>query len=667
MTSATTRSRWTEIRLIGRGAQGTVHLVRGEDGTVRVAKRVDMVTMRERERAAAHRECGLLRTLNHPHIVKYVDSYEEASALVLVMEWCERGDFSRRIATTRDAGRIFPDREILRWFAQMADALKYMHSRRVLHRDLKSSNVFLTNNNDAMLGDLGIAKILESTMAEADSVVGTPQYLSPELCENRPYSYSSDVWALGCVLYELCALKRPFDASNLLGVVYCVVKADIDPIPISNRHAGLKALISKILVKDASMRPNIKDVLAETLRICSTLDVVSDATAKPDDDEDAYPDDFETYFDSDDDDADIKVHITSTREDHRLDKPRASLPSPPPRGGPATPVRPSAPPPPGGPVTPVRLAAPPSPGGTTTPVRFTARTPPPCCSSSSKERRPEKKSYDSVSGTTTPPRASDTSGFLMARASTTSSKKWLERHRARTSSSLMQPAANAGYSTADRRPSSGKEPKLIPWPSRLGIKKKDKPALPAQQPATASRSPSRTPLFARSAKRAESAAKRRLKQERPDDSGATDHSTYNEQFPCNRCSRRGESDVSSPRARSTNQKPPVHGTKTMSALRLAQRRTPMTKTTSRPCSFGSDTGFDDAAAPSALDSRDAAHLRAKLGDDAFFAICEVFRSAYDRGTIVNRRDLIEIIGTHGRYEDCLQIERLVFADHAAGC
>jgi len=283
---------WQELRLIGRGAQGTVHLVRGEDGTLRVAKRVDMCLLRERERQAAHRECGLLRNLTHPNIVQYVDNYEEDNALVLVMEWCQLGDLSCHIARTREANERFSDKEILRWFAQLSDALEYMHARRVLHRDLKSSNVFLTAENEAKLGDLGIAKILESTMAEADSVVGTPQYLSPELCENRPYSYSSDVWALGCVLYEMCALKRPFDASNLLGVVYCVVKADVDLRAVGERHPDLKALVSKLLIKDAALRPNAKDVVAETLDICARLDVARPFRAG--DDDDAYPSDFDS-------------------------------------------------------------------------------------------------------------------------------------------------------------------------------------------------------------------------------------------------------------------------------------------------------------------------------------------------------------------------------------
>ena len=92
---------WSDIKLIGRGAQGSVHLVKGEDGQLRVAKKVDLVALRARARQAAHREAGLLRTLAPPHIVQYVDSYQEDDWLVRIMEWCQRGDLARHIARTR--------------------------------------------------------------------------------------------------------------------------------------------------------------------------------------------------------------------------------------------------------------------------------------------------------------------------------------------------------------------------------------------------------------------------------------------------------------------------------------------------------------------------------------------------------------------------------------
>ena len=112
----------------------------------------------------------------------------------------------------------------MHWFVQICIALEYVHKRKVLHRDLKTQNVFLTANNTVKLGDFGISKVLENTGDHAVTVQGTPYYMSPEVCESKPYTYASDVWALGCILYELCTLKHAFMSENLLGLVFKIVR-----------------------------------------------------------------------------------------------------------------------------------------------------------------------------------------------------------------------------------------------------------------------------------------------------------------------------------------------------------------------------------------------------------------------------------------------------------
>ena len=110
-------------------------------------------------------------------------------------------------------------------------ALEYIHRRKILHRDLKTQNVFLTKNNTIKLGDFGISKVLENTHDHALTVQGTPYYMSPEVCQSKPYTYTSDVWALGCILYELCTLKHAFSGENLLGLVFKIVQEKHEPVP----------------------------------------------------------------------------------------------------------------------------------------------------------------------------------------------------------------------------------------------------------------------------------------------------------------------------------------------------------------------------------------------------------------------------------------------------
>ena len=118
----------------------------------------------------------------------------------------------------------FTEDQVLNYFTQMCLALKHCHDRKILHRDLKSQNIFLTKKNIVKLGDFGIARVLSNTRSKAKTVVGTPYYLSPEIIESMPYSFKSDVWSLGVLLYEMCALVPPFRADDMQGLYKKVIK-----------------------------------------------------------------------------------------------------------------------------------------------------------------------------------------------------------------------------------------------------------------------------------------------------------------------------------------------------------------------------------------------------------------------------------------------------------
>lgn len=148
----------------------------------------------------------------------------------------------------------------MNWFVQLCLSLEYVHSRKILHRDLKTSNIFLTKDNTVKLGDFGISKVLECTQDHAMTVQGTPYYMSPEVCQNKPYTYQSDIWALGCILYELCNLKHAFHAENLLGLVFKIVQDKQEPID-GDYSDELKEIIDMLLTKDEKARPRVIDII----------------------------------------------------------------------------------------------------------------------------------------------------------------------------------------------------------------------------------------------------------------------------------------------------------------------------------------------------------------------------------------------------------------------
>lgn len=165
-------------------------------------------------------EVEILRALDHAHIVKYLHSDQEVDGMVRIwMEYAPGGSLERAIRKHAKFNLGFTTLRVCTWIIQLADALAHMHAKRVLHRDLKSANVFLTYSGDVKLGDFGVARSFSTQTQFATSQVGTPYYMAPEVINNEPYGAESDVWSLGVILYEIITLTRPFDADNLGALV----------------------------------------------------------------------------------------------------------------------------------------------------------------------------------------------------------------------------------------------------------------------------------------------------------------------------------------------------------------------------------------------------------------------------------------------------------------
>lgn len=138
--------------------------------------------------------------------------------------------------------------------------MKHIHDRKILHRDLKSQNIFLTKRNMIKLGDFGIAKVLSNTKSKAQTIVGTPYYLSPEIIENTPYSFKSDIWSLGVLLYEMCALQPPFNATSLHQLASRIIAGQYEKVP-SHFSPNLNTLLRTLLVKNPVSRPSVNQIL----------------------------------------------------------------------------------------------------------------------------------------------------------------------------------------------------------------------------------------------------------------------------------------------------------------------------------------------------------------------------------------------------------------------
>ncbi|RLN31487.1 hypothetical protein BBJ28_00025770 [Nothophytophthora sp. Chile5] len=297
---------YEQVRIIGKGSFGVVtQIVRKADRKPLVWKEVNYGAMSEKEKQLIVSEVNILRELRHPHIVRYLDRVidKQATKIYIVMEYCEGGDLGQFIKRKKREGYVktnhvsfgqllsstnIPDADLwgfgcssyieegFIWhiFTHIFLALKECHRHRegnairpILHRDIKPGNIFLDSNvrsshvsfNNAKLGDFGLAKELSSESRFAQTNVGTPYYMSPEMVNEMTYDDRSDIWALGCLLYEMATLGPPFDATNQLALAKKINAGKFTRIP-SQYSEGLFQVIRWMLHRQRSRRPRIEDL-----------------------------------------------------------------------------------------------------------------------------------------------------------------------------------------------------------------------------------------------------------------------------------------------------------------------------------------------------------------------------------------------------------------------
>ena len=257
-----TTSNYKVIKLLGEGSFGKAFLCKNESNdTICVIKQITIEDMNEKEKDDVYNEAQILGKLDHQNIIKLFevfDSKKPKHTLNIVTEYADGGDLSEKIKSQNN--KPFTESEILDYFTQICLALKHIHEKKIIHRDLKSGNVFLMKNGLVKLGDFGIAKGFQNTMDKAKTMVGTPYYLSPEILENKPYDSKSDIWSLGVLLYEMMTFKMPFNANSLPMLSVKILRGNYTPPPAVYTK-DLREIVTKCLLVDPKKRPTIQEIL----------------------------------------------------------------------------------------------------------------------------------------------------------------------------------------------------------------------------------------------------------------------------------------------------------------------------------------------------------------------------------------------------------------------
>ncbi|OWZ20019.1 Protein kinase [Phytophthora megakarya] len=283
--------KYVKVRKIGQGSFGSAYLATRKTSPAADSKDqkqqfvIKEILLDPRDQANAQREARLLAALDHPNIIACKESFllkppppsaayvghhqQRKTVLCIVTEFADGGDLSHEIERRARRRQFFEPDEILGLFVQVCLALKHLHDRKILHRDVKPANVFLTKSGVVKVGDLGVATVLSHTLACAETSIGTPYYTAPEICLGKRYNAKADVWSLGCVLFEMASFEHVFDGRSQRQLFENIVRGATPPLPpcgsLNSIKHELQGLINDMLRKEPRARPSVNQIIRRPL------------------------------------------------------------------------------------------------------------------------------------------------------------------------------------------------------------------------------------------------------------------------------------------------------------------------------------------------------------------------------------------------------------------
>ena len=269
------------LKLLGEGSFGKAYLCDNlSDNSHCVIKQIPLDGLDEQEKKETYNEVLILKKVNHSNIIKFIDVFKKSkpiNTLNIVTEYADDGDLNQKIEKLRQKKSPLTEKEIINYLIQICLALNHIHKKKIIHRDIKSGNIFLTKGGLVKLGDFGISKGFKNTWEKAKSKVGTPYYLSPEIINSKPYDSKSDIWALGVLLYEMMTFKMPFNANSLPALSLKILRG-IYQCPSSYYSKDLINLVKQCLTIEPKRRPSAEMILKMNFikqRICGYLDEIN--------------------------------------------------------------------------------------------------------------------------------------------------------------------------------------------------------------------------------------------------------------------------------------------------------------------------------------------------------------------------------------------------------
>ena len=249
------------INKLGDGSYSTVYKVKRKiDNQIYALKKVKLINLSEKEKLNSLNEVRILASIKSNFVISYKEAFfdEKDNTLGIIMEFADNGDLYQKIVECKKKKIYIDEDEVWRIFIQLVKGLKSLHDLKILHRDIKSANVFLFKDGSAKLGDLNVSKVAKKGLGYTQT--GTPYYASPEVWKDLSYDNKSDIWSLGCVLYEMITLFPPFRAQNMENLFKKVIKGEISKIP-DKYSFDLFTVIQLLIQVKPEKRPSCDEIL----------------------------------------------------------------------------------------------------------------------------------------------------------------------------------------------------------------------------------------------------------------------------------------------------------------------------------------------------------------------------------------------------------------------
>lgn len=257
-------------KFLGKGSYGAAFRARRlKDGKTYAVKEMNVKQMKAREKQDTLNEIRILASVYHPNILAYYETFIEEGKMYIVTELAELGDLEQEIKVYRGQRRHIPEDRVWSVLIQILVGLRALHAKHILHRDLKCSNIFKFRNPDDdrlpvyKVADFGVSRVLKLDTDMAKTSIGTPYYISPEIWRQAPYNEKTDVFSLGCLIYEMCAFKHPFEGRDIKDLAKNVLRGRYAPLP-EFYSSELRKMVAALMLQSPDKRPSVAQLLEST-------------------------------------------------------------------------------------------------------------------------------------------------------------------------------------------------------------------------------------------------------------------------------------------------------------------------------------------------------------------------------------------------------------------